>query len=311
MLKTDVKIENEEYVAEFQSKFGGNCYRLQHKKSGVELLRTPETEEELLSDMYLYGNPVLFPPNRIRGGEFTFGGRRYAFPVNEPATGCHIHGTLYKTPFAVEERTENSATFVYRAKAGEYLSFPHAFTLRRRYVLQADGLHEWVETTNDSSETMPFMLAFHTTFNVPFLPDSSDRDYRLFMPVGREQVRDERYLPTLEYIGGREREKALSAGSFEICGNAVSALYESAGERAEIRHLPSGRAIVYEGERAYGYRMLWKRAGADFAVIEPQTCAIDCFHLETSAQEKGLISIPPNATVKLHTRFALEEVKTL
>ena len=31
MLKTDVKIENEEYVAEFQSKFGGNCYRLQHK----------------------------------------------------------------------------------------------------------------------------------------------------------------------------------------------------------------------------------------------------------------------------------------
>ena len=301
MFITDVQIENENYIAEFSARYGGNCYRLFYKKSGKEILRTPPSEQLLNKEIYLYGNPILFPPNRIRGGRFTFEDREYVFPINEPQTGCHIHGQLYKTPFTVVGQTPTEVCFAYAAKAGEYLSFPHAFTIKRRYRLAADGLHEWVETTNHSSQNMPFMLAFHTTFN---LWDTERAT--LFLPVGREQVRDERFLPTLEYVGGREREDGLNSGTFLIGRHAISALYESKGVCAEIACMRQEQKIVYEADTRYAYRMLWRKEGADFVVIEPQTCAIDCFHLEKKAEEKGLIVIGAGETVCLHTRFAME-----
>lgn len=298
---TDIRLENSAYIAEFSARYGGNCYRLFHKQSGRELLRTPCFEQALREEIYLYGNPILFPPNRIRGGKFTFEGREYAFPINEPSTGCHIHGALYETPFGVENQTPTQVRFVYQAKTGEYLSFPHSFRIKREYRLDIDGLHERIETCNLSEKNMPFMLAFHTTLRLPDIEKTT-----LFLPVGREQVRDERFLPTLEYVGDRARERELNAGSFEIGKQAVSALYESKGMRAELLFDEKKQKIVYEGDERYAYRMLWRREGADFVVIEPQTCAIDCFHLERSAEEKGLIIIGAGETVTLRTRFSVE-----
>ena len=135
MIKTDVKLENGGYVAEFRSDLGGNCYRLYHKESGAELLRSPENEEKLFSQMYLYGNPILFPPNRIRDGEFEFEGRKYVFPINEPATNSHIHGALYKKAFKIVKQTSSAVEFLFEAKTGEYLGFPHNFHIERAYEL--------------------------------------------------------------------------------------------------------------------------------------------------------------------------------
>ena len=55
--------------------------------------------------------------------------------------------------------------------------------------------------------------------------------------------------------------------------------------------------------------MLWVKAGANLAVIEPQTCAIDCFHLEESADKKGLIVIKPNESKELITKFYISSIK--
>lgn len=305
MIHTDVKISGGGYEADFRSDLGGNCYRLFHQPSGAELLRTPADEEELFSHIFLFGNAILFPPNRIRGGSFTFEGREYNFPVNEPSTGSHIHGALYKTPFEIAWQNESSVCFVYSAQAGEYLNFPHAFTMKRSYTLDEKGLCECVEMINDSDENMPFMLAFHTTFNVPFITGACADSCFLKVPVGREHIRDKQYLPTLEYIGGRDREKKLDSGEWRISDEAVSAFYESTGNVAEITDTSTGMSIVYEASEEYAYRMLWRKDGARFVVVEPQTCAIDCFHLEAPAEEKGLIVIPPGKSVKLYTSFSV------
>lgn len=306
MIYTDVKICGGGYEAYFRSDLGGNCYRLSHRESGAELLRTPMDEKELFSEIFLFGNAILFPPNRIRGGKFTFEGREYKFPVNEPSTGSHLHGVLYKTPFRVASLGSDSVVFEYSAEAGEYLGFPHAFTVRRAYTLTDAGLSECVETINRSDKNMPFMLAFHTTFNVPFDRDACIDSYYLKLPVGREHIRDNKYLPTLEYEGGRERELKLSSGEWRICDGAVSAFYESLGGATEIIDSESGRRIVYEASEEYAYRMLWRKDGARYVVVEPQTAAIDCFHLEAPAEEKGLIVIPPNESVKLYTHFSVK-----
>ena len=307
MIKTDVKISGGGYVAEFRSDFGGNCYRLCHEPSGAELLRSPKDDEHLFSEIFLFGNAILFPPNRIKGGEFEFEGRKYAFPINEPSTGCHLHGVLYKTRFSVDEETDSSVTFSYSAKSGEYLGFPHAFKITRSYVLDTDGMTETVTVTNLSDKNMPFMLAFHTTFNAPFMQGSVTEDCFFRAPVLREHVRDKKYLPTLEYIGGRERERLMNDGEYPISRGALSAFYDCSGGECEIIDKRTEKRIVYSSSDEYGYRMLWCKDGARYFVSEPQTCAIDCFHLEASAQEKGLIIVEPDSSRSLVTKFKLED----
>ena len=64
----DVVLNGGGYVAEFSSLHGATCFRLYHVGSGREILRTPKNEESLRENVFLYGNPVLFPSNRIREG---------------------------------------------------------------------------------------------------------------------------------------------------------------------------------------------------------------------------------------------------
>ena len=136
---------------------------------------------------------------------------------------------------------------------------------------------------------MPFMLAFHTTFNIPFAPEACEENCYMKVAVGKEHLRDEKYLPTLEYASGREREIQLNEGSYPISASALSAFYDNFSSESEIIDTDSGLKIVYEGSEQYKYRMLWVKKGGNLAVIEPQTCAIDCFHLEEPAEKKGLI----------------------
>ena len=305
MIKTNVKIECDEYIAEFRSDLGGNCYRLYHKGAEAELLRSPENEEALKSSAFLYGNPILFPPNRIRGGEFEFEGRKYAFPINETKTNCHLHGALHNTPFIITEQNESCVEFFYEAESGEYLGFPHAFRLYRRYELSKNGLFERITVFNDSMANMPFMLAFHTTFNSPFI-DEGDKCFML-VNVTEEHLRDEKYLPTGEVVGKRNREKLLNNGEYRIGEGRLSAFYGVHRSKAYVIDPQNGYKIAYDASEDYKYRMLWVKDGGSFSVIEPQTCAIDCFHLDTPATENGLIVIPPGKNIRLWTKISLVE----
>ncbi len=297
MIDTDILLQNEEYVAAISAKRGGTCFRLFHKQSGRELLRFPKDEEELQASVFLYGNPILFPCNRIRGGTFTFEGRNYTFPVNEPSTGCHIHGALYTLPFAVIEQTERSVLLRYQARAGEYLGFPHAFAVERAYELTQEGLTERTSFENLSENTMPLMLAFHTTFLA--------KDGYFRAPVAEEQLRNEHFLPTGEYAKDRAREREMQSGEYPVGEEHLSALYRLEGDRVAITD--GEYEIEYVASKEYGYRMVYAEKGAGFLVAEPQTCAIDCFHLATSPQENGLLRLLPNEQIHLYTTITIKK----
>ena len=285
------------YRAEF-SPIGGACLRLTHLETGAEILRTPKTPSAREAEPFLYGNPVLFPPNRIRGGRFTFGGREYVLPVNEKETGCCLHGTLHALPF---ERTGES-DFLFRTGKGEYLGFPHAFSVERSYRLGKEGLVERFTVRNLSPHPMPFFLAYHTTFRLPFLPRGKGEECSLLLSVGREQARGGDYLPTGEWTRG-EREEEFCAGNYFPFGKRVSAFFEG---RGEARLSDGEYRVVYGAAEQFRYRLLWANGG-DFVVIEPQTCAIDCFHLDAPAKEYGLIVIPPDGKTQLTTYIRLEK----
>ena len=131
---------------------GANCLSLKHIPSHISALRTydPDTVEEL-DNPFLYGTPLLFPPNRIKGGTFTYDGRAYALPINEEATGCFLHGTLHETPFEVIEQSKSTLLCRYKAtEDAPYLTYPHEFTLDVKYELTNEGLKQTVSITNNS-----------------------------------------------------------------------------------------------------------------------------------------------------------------
>ena len=309
MIHTDIQLTGGGYVADISSARGGICFRLLHTPTGADILRTPRDEAHLSENVYLFGNPPLFPPNRIVGGRFTFEDREYVLPINEPATVCHIHGALWDKPFSVEALTEHSVRLVYCAEAGEYIGFPHAFTFVREYTLDENGLTEADTIINRSDRNMPFLLAYHTTFNLPFLPDSTSENVRFRLGVGREEMRTEKFIPTGEFRAPGARENAMQNGEYVPCGTHLSAFYEASG-KAVLTDTKHHVSIVYDADPIFSYRMLFQTAEGSFLVCEPQTAAIDCFHLDRPAKEYGLISLAPSEQKTLQTRiFVRGDVK--
>lgn len=73
---------------------------------------------------------------------------------------------------------------------GWYLSFPHAFTLRLSYRLEADGLHLETALTNRSDTDMPYFLGFHTTFSLAMTPKTNAKTVLAKAELSREIERD-------------------------------------------------------------------------------------------------------------------------
>ena len=69
------------------------------------------------------------------------------------------------------------------------------------------------------------MLAFHTTFLV--------QNGKLQQAVGREELRDEHFLPIGE-LKNNLRGEAISEGNYVIGQEHLSALYEARGNTATI-----------------------------------------------------------------------------
>ena len=162
-----IQLDSNGYTARIDSSRGGSCVQL--SRFGADVLRTPSTVEDYETEPFFYGTPLLFFPNRISNGQFEFEGRTYKLPINEPDTGCFLHGMLHETPFEVIRSQAEGVTLLYRATPqAPYLTFPHAFTLILEWSLSAEGLLQTVTISNDSDENMPVALAFHTTFRLPF-----------------------------------------------------------------------------------------------------------------------------------------------
>ncbi len=56
------------FYAEFSPLAGGNIVAFRHLPSGHDLLRAPDSGEQLFETPECFGMPVLFPPGRIADG---------------------------------------------------------------------------------------------------------------------------------------------------------------------------------------------------------------------------------------------------
>ena len=288
-----------DYSAVINLSLGANCISLRNRRYGVRLLREPDYKKGELDNPYLYGMPILFPVNRISGGRFFFDGREYRFPVNEPSTGCHLHGLIHMQRFEVLEESGARVLCAYRNDGSLYPSFPHAFEIRIEYTLGDDGLTQVTEVFNHSAKRMPCLLGFHTTFCIDFCGEGEvlagakiakefERNMRVYLPTGRTPVFD-------------EVSRALEEGRFSPVSQPISRHYR-AGDNGVMTlfNRDRGVRILYENDPQYAFRLIYNGNANEYICMEPQTCLANAPNAPFDRAESGFDSIEPHAS-KIYT----------
>ena len=291
-------------TAKINASRGANCISLRHSGYKANLLREPNYRD--LDNPYLYGMPILFPVNRIEGGTFTFEGRTYTFPINEPNTGCHLHGTVHETPFEVVRQTETEAVF--RLDVEERNGFPHRHTIELSYLLTEADLSITASVTNHSAENMPCFLGYHTTFRVPFVEDSDPKNTFVLADVSHLVERNmETYLPTGRILADDEHTLEMQAGRFPALKLPMSRHYRAFGEnRIQLLDRKKGLKVVYENDPDLCWRLFYNGNADEYICLEPQTCLVNCQNSDYDRSFSGFAFVTPGETKVYRSKIHLE-----
>ena len=233
---------------------GGNIVGLRFDGQNVLAPIRPDN-----ADPYLIGSPLLLPANRTAGGRFRFEGRLCRLPVNEPKSGSHVHGLLHTAAFSAAERSDASVRLIYE-NHGEIYPFP--FRMEVVYALSESGLAARYALTNLSDGAMPYSFGLHTTFVEPA---------RFSVPLGMQQERDDKNLPTGRYLPLNETEEAYARGA-DSRGRVVSGYYTAAGDTARIGE------YRYRAEGFDHWILYNARGKGGVLCVEPQRGCVDALN---------------------------------
>lgn len=273
------------YSAEISS-LGADCLSFIYKDDLTDetahIIREPKTASDETD--FLFGIPLLFPPNRIKDGTFEFDGKQYRFPINDKINGCSLHGDLNIEEFSVvSENAENVALKLEKDYFGDVRQ-PYAITVE--YSLSTDGLKQIVTVENRSDVVFPLAMGFHTSFSVPFLSGGSADEVIVIAEVEKEIERDERFLPT-----GRTFAVKNSQAVFPV-NQAISKVFKTAA-CGKIRIIDTKKKafVDYLPDEKFLYRVLFNGGSDEFICAEAQTCNINA--LKTQNESDGVISLVP------------------
>jgi aldose 1-epimerase len=295
--------------------WGSNLISLKSKVKDQQLLRAPESAEEFLNRPMLYGTPVLFPPNRIADGIFSYGSRTYHFELNEKEKGNHIHGFLHdvKWDLAKSEVVGNKViveTEINTAKYPHILAqFPHPLTIRMTYELEGSTLHKNATVRNDGEETFPWGLGYHTTFRLPIGGGTLDQ-CRFSLKADKQWILNERLLPTGQ-LNDVEYGDALKAGinlkGWKLDHAYLSSVAEEGSNAAILEDSLAGVKVIYTGDESFKHWVVYNGDGAQaFICPEPYTWITNAPNLDLPSSLTGVRELAPGQTATAKTQIKVE-----
>lgn len=245
-----VILQNQNWYAEISPERGANIDRLCLGDRPIYHMGDWEQEP------CLQGSPILIPSNRTYQGKFSFEGKNYQLPINEPANDAHLHGAVYRQSFAVKEAAEDAVTLVYRNQ-GEIYPFPFEIEVTYR---AAEAFEQHYTVTNIGEAAMPLTFGLHTTFAEPA---------EFSVPLECCQQKDEHHIPTGRYLPLNEQEQQYLTGS-PSKGVIISGYYRAFGHLAQVGDL------TYEVSENFDHWILFNARGQrGFLCVEPQCGAVD------------------------------------
>ncbi|QGQ98888.1 aldose 1-epimerase [Paenibacillus psychroresistens] len=309
------------YEAALLPEIGGNLVAFRDTTRGFNILREPSLDEMagFKAVPMVHGIPILFPPNRYHDGKFSLNGLNYEFPVNEAKTGNHLHGFFYNIPWEVSDfGTNDSESYVIieqnvDEKHSAYPYFPHTFHFSIRYALSEAGLRQEVSITNLGEAAMPCMLGFHTAFNAPFAPNSTQEDITFTMTIGERWELDSRMLPTGSYQPLVAGELAMKSGGvspyFAGMDNHYTAQPQNGINAIIITDAKEKLKLVYDVGTGYKQWMIWNNeANGRYFCPEPQINTVNAPNLDLPAEQIGLVLLAQGESWNETSKIFIESV---
>jgi aldose 1-epimerase len=164
--------------------------------SGLSLIDLPGSSTQPLVSNPYHPSALLTPwVNRVRNGNYSFKGKNYQLPINEPTLGNAIHGLLARAPFTVVQQLDASVTLEHTYK-GEEPNYPFPFIFRYTYtLLNEGGLEITFYAQNTGITSMPFACGWHPYFS---FPNTTVADLSIkFHPISRF-LSDSQMIPLKE-----------------------------------------------------------------------------------------------------------------
>ncbi len=290
---------------------GGNLIGL--TLQGTEVLRAYAGYEEIAETPTAYGLPILFPPNRIDGGRFSYAGKTYQFDVNEPETGNSLHGFLQDKPWAIEALKDTEEEAVVRLSYSAdrnspfYRVYPVSFLAEILYTLNEGGLTQEVRITNTGAAVMPYGIGWHSAFRIG--PTTKMR-----VSVKERVQLSDRMLPTGRLLPLSDDEKTMRTTGlsplYAVMDDHFTAEPIDGFHGAELIHEEENVKVVYEVDSLYRHWMIWNNSQeGSFVCIEPQNWRVNAPNLPLTADESGMAGLEAGATVSAAAHITVRPLK--
>ncbi len=316
-----VLLETNVYEAIIVPSVGANLVRLYNKEKQVDILRTP-TEEEMdtfKSRPQIFGVPLLFPPNRIEEGKYSYAGRNYQFPITIPDQNNYHHGIIKSEPFTITSTRYSSdaveveaSFFSNRINRSIYENFPHEFICKIRFILTDKELTHIITFTNLGNKPMPLGVGYHTPLRLLFSKNTERSDYKLRLSVGKRWELNDRSLPTGNLMDLNEEELQLRNEGLNPTGKPIEmaltdeAIMENGKpyHGAILTNEKDNISVYYEVDNKFKHWTLWNNGGkVDWVCPEPQTWAINAPNLSLPAEITGMQALNGGKSWSGTTRF--------
>lgn len=282
---------------------GAGCQCLGYRAGMLEVIAGPANPDAWREHPHRGGIPILFPwPGRVAGACFTFEGREYRLPVNDPAHGHAIHGLACERAFRVMRRGPCFVTAILDSSDYADLNsiWPWPFVLEIDYEV-GNGLRLKARITNSGDLVMPFGFGAHPYFHAPLNPKGVRDAMLIELDANARWPLDARLIPTgdAERLAGKYDLRAprpLGADTYDDAFRMVPIAERTSAPRARLIDPSLEIALEIGADPAFGEFVVYAPAERPVVALEPYTCAPDAFNLAARGIAAGMRELAPGQT---------------
>ncbi len=254
---------------------------------------------------------MLFPfPNRIRDGRFTWQGRDYALPCNDPAQKNAIHGFACRVPWRViDQGADDRGAWVtgeFRCSLDAPASrpfWPADHQLRLTIRLGQGTLRLTAEVHNPDTVPLPFGLGYHPYFRVPFAGPGSPDGCTVEVPARefwelKDNLPTGRRLPIdpARDLNGHRRLGELALDDVLTGLPARAPRLDGLLERAAVWGAAVGGPLRLFCAPAFRELVVFNPPHRQAFCVEPYTCTTDAVNLQQRGSDAGWLVLEPGGS---------------
>ncbi|MNI35738.1 Aldose 1-epimerase [compost metagenome] len=299
-------LTNDKLTISLCPSLNNNVYRIWDHTLQREVLRVPDSPQQLAEQPVQFGTPILMPPNRIRKGRFQYEGVSYQFNTNPAQNNNHIHGLLRNLPWTVTNvyEGEGIASITSTFDTSDYpdivQQYPHSLKLDITYELIGSTLTHKLAVTNNSSTKAPFGYGLHTWF----LLDNEPQNWNLELPVASIWELDAELMPTGTLLPLDDYSELQNGMNLQ--GQNMDTVFQI-GENPRLAVLKKDNCeLRYTTSEEFKHWVIYTKGQADnFICLEPYTWVTNAPNVGLSEDITGLIGIEPGQTLELEVTLEL------